>query len=349
MALFEDDRPRVDGRPARRRPLSEFGPLPADDSLAGDAEHNKRRFEDWREEFRTKVSRVDIQARDIERFRAELRVQAMPGVSLSENLIAGASSFIRTQDTLRNDADIPIFLVCHQGRIDTRYGDDGTALAHGQAAFVPHHRAGGVIVDHWAKTFRIGIAHELVRRYVPSLESVMLRPARADDPAMMILRAYCQQLAGLPAEMSANFANVASGQLAELVGNVFDPTADAVRAAAFGGVKAARLHAIKQEVAKNLGDFDLSVGQIAARLRVTPRYVQMLFEGEGTTFGQYVLEQRLVRAYRKLQDPRFVAKNISEIAYGAGFGDLSNFNHAFRRRYGATPSDIRAQAARTRE
>jgi AraC-like DNA-binding protein len=29
------------------------------------------------------------------------------------------------------------------------------------------------------------------------------------------------------------------------------------------------------------------------------------------------------------------------IAYETEFGDLSNFNHLFRRRYGATPSDIR--------
>jgi AraC-like DNA-binding protein len=28
----------------------------------------------------------------------------------------------------------------------------------------------------------------------------------------------------------------------------------------------------------------------------------------------------------------------------AGFGDLSYFNRAFRRRYGASPSDVRAPA-----
>jgi AraC-like DNA-binding protein len=28
----------------------------------------------------------------------------------------------------------------------------------------------------------------------------------------------------------------------------------------------------------------------------------------------------------------------------AGFGDLSTFNREFRRRYGATPSDVRAAA-----
>jgi AraC-like DNA-binding protein len=33
---------------------------------------------------------------------------------------------------------------------------------------------------------------------------------------------------------------------------------------------------------------------------------------------------------------------ISTIAFEAGFGDLSYFNLAFRRRYRQTPSDIRA-------
>jgi AraC-like DNA-binding protein len=35
---------------------------------------------------------------------------------------------------------------------------------------------------------------------------------------------------------------------------------------------------------------------------------------------------------------------ISTIAIESGFGGLSYFNHVFRRRYGATPSDIRATA-----
>jgi AraC-like DNA-binding protein len=33
---------------------------------------------------------------------------------------------------------------------------------------------------------------------------------------------------------------------------------------------------------------------------------------------------------------------ISEIAYRAGFNDLSTFNREFRRHFGATPSDVRS-------
>jgi len=42
-----------------------------------------------------------------------------------------------------------------------------------------------------------------------------------------------------------------------------------------------------------------------------------------------------------------VGQSISSIAYDVGFGDLSYFNRAFRRRYDATPSDIRNRRAVT--
>jgi AraC-like DNA-binding protein len=35
---------------------------------------------------------------------------------------------------------------------------------------------------------------------------------------------------------------------------------------------------------------------------------------------------------------------ISTLVYSTGFGDLSTFNRAFRRHFGATPSDVRAAA-----
>lgn len=68
----------------------------------------------------------------------------------------------------------------------------------------------------------------------------------------------------------------------------------------------------------------------------------MLFEAEGLSASEFILSQRLARAHRLLGDPKLIARSISSIAYDIGFGDLSYFNRTFRRRYGATPSEIRA-------
>jgi AraC-like DNA-binding protein len=59
-----------------------------------------------------------------------------------------------------------------------------------------------------------------------------------------------------------------------------------------------------------------------------------------------VLGERLARAHRMLGDPRFADRSIGEVAMEAGFGDLSYFNRAFRRRYGASPSAVHTAARR---
>jgi AraC-like DNA-binding protein len=41
---------------------------------------------------------------------------------------------------------------------------------------------------------------------------------------------------------------------------------------------------------------DPSASALSARHKVSPRYIQVLFEAEGTTLTAFVLEQRLVRA-----------------------------------------------------
>src|SRR4029453_2804562 len=109
---------------------------------------------------------------------------------------------------------------------------------------------------------------------------------------------------------------------------------------------AARLRAIKIDIVESLGRSDLSIGEIAARHGVTPRYVQMLFESESTTFTEFLLDQRLPCAHRMLTDFRFAERSVTSVAFYAGFGDLSYFDRVFRRSYGATPSDVRADHAK---
>jgi AraC-like DNA-binding protein len=118
-------------------------------------------------------------------------------------------------------------------------------------------------------------------------------------------------------------------------------TPDGAELALGRGVRAARLNAIKAYICENLAMHDLSVQSVAAHHGLSPRYIHMLFDGEGTTFSTFMREQRLLHARNMLRSPRYGGQAISSIAFAAGFGDLSHFNRSFRRRFGASPTEIR--------
>jgi AraC-like DNA-binding protein len=98
---------------------------------------------------------------------------------------------------------------------------------------------------------------------------------------------------------------------------------------------------MRADVMAALGRNDLCLSEIATSSGLSPRQAQRLFEQAGTTFTEFVLEQRLLLARKLLGDPRARARKISDIAHSAGFSDLSYFNRAFRKRFGATPSELR--------
>ena len=63
-----------------------------------------------------------------------------------------------------------------------------------------------------------------------------------------------------------------------------------------GRLQSERLKEIKDDIIAHIADERLSVTFIARRHGVTPRSMRLLFEAEGVTFSEYVVEQRLVRA-----------------------------------------------------
>ena len=105
-----------------------------------------------------------------------------------------------------------------------------------------------------------------------------------------------------------------------------------------------RLAAILCIIENQSKDSNLSAARVATQIEITPRYVHLLLAETGRSFTHHVLERRLKTAATLLRDPQWRDRKIADIAAEAGFTDLSYFNRAFLRRYGATPSASRAAA-----
>jgi AraC-like DNA-binding protein len=183
-----------------------------------------------------------------------------------------------------------------------------------------------------------------IKALVPDVEDRTARRIGNSAP-LCLLRGYADVLRDQHALATAELRQLAVTHVHDLVALSLGTRGDAAELARGRGGSAARLRAIKADIAAHLTDPKLSLGAIALRQGVSPRYVRMLFEAEGSSFTEFVLRERSARAYSMLTDRRFAHLTISTIAFEAGFGDLSYFNRCFRRRFGDTPRGVRAALA----
>jgi AraC-like DNA-binding protein len=168
------------------------------------------------------------------------------------------------------------------------------------------------------------------------VEAAAGRRIRGETAALALLRHYVESL---PEQLTdPALGGLVATHVYDLMAMAIGATGEGREIARGRGVRAARLEAIKADLTR---DASLCIDEIARRQGVTPRYVQILFEEQGTTFGEFVTERRLDVARSMLRSPRYGGWSIAGIAFEAGFRDVSHFNRRFRRRFGVTPSDFR--------
>lgn len=93
-----------------------------------------------------------------------------------------------------------------------------------------------------------------------------------------------------------------------------------------------------QEVQGRYPDPALNRARVAQAVGVSERQLSRLFAAEGTTFGDFLLEQRLQSAERMLLGDDNVT--MGAIARRCGFSSASHFSRAFKAHKGLSPSEI---------
>ena len=88
-------------------------------------------------------------------------------------------------------------------------------------------------------------------------------------------------------------------------------------------------------------DTPLTLRALAREAGLSPYHFLRTFEGlTGVTPHQYLRRARLRQAALHLATGQ---ARIIDVAFDAGFGDISNFNHAFRAEFGVSPRLYRTQ------
>lgn len=193
------------------------------------------------------------------------------------------------------------------------------------------------------KFFDVVIPRSALTPLVKDVDRVMHDKLPA-SPASQLLLAYAQMLMRQHEPLDTRTALLCADHIRDLAALALGAKGDAAQQAKERGLPHVRLAAIKADIKANLTQQWLSLETLARRHGISPQYLRALFYKDGTSFSEYVRNQRLNHARQLLCDARLKETRISDIAFIAGFGDLSHFNKAFRSHFGLTPSDVRASA-----
>lgn len=295
-----------------------------------------------REVYGRVIVKLDIEPHAGSPFRCRSALRRLPGLGLASIDCSGVHT---ERSRAQIDSDNLILHVRSAGKsIVRQFGREAVAGA-GELAVTRSSDVASSDCDPGSR-LHISIPVSALAPMIVDLDAALVRVIPADTEPLPLLLKYARFLQTTDVLQQADTRHLVVAHVYDLVALTLGGTRDAAHVAKGRGVQAARLSAIKSDITENLGRSDLKIDVIAARHHVTPRYVRMLFEKENLTFSEFVLRERLALAHRALVDPRGDNRPISDIAFANGFADLSYFNRTFRRRYAASPSEVREAARR---
>ncbi|MFN2361451.1 MAG: helix-turn-helix transcriptional regulator [Marinobacter sp.] len=272
----------------------------------------------------------------------ETRVRLLPGVSIAR-VTASSVLASRKSPQVADGNDDVTFLIHPGGQggwLSHLQAHDSLACKPGRARVVLNHQSGRVDF-HGERVNFLSIAFpraqlEPLVDDLDRLPETLLPPA---EPLHHLTRAALA-LTRHSTMPDGQLTSELTCQLLDLACLSLGVNPEATVRAHQGGLRQARLRAIKADINVHLC-MPLKLEDLARRHAVSPSYIRALFNKDGTSFTDYLLEQRLQRIFSTLTSKQAPQRSISDVAFRFGFNHLSWFYRAFKSRFGVTPGEAR--------
>jgi AraC-like DNA-binding protein len=301
-----------------------------------------QRFRAWNEVVNGWLLGVESKPASDAPFRGSACLRALPDLRFGHGLLDGTLNR-RTSAIVSQDNDDFFLFVNSGGAFAASQRGQETEIAVGGAYLMSCAEPGEYRWPEGMKLTVIRVRQEPIAALARNACDNLGRAILPDNEGLRLLIGYLRGLHDAAPFSSAEVCALVTHHVEDILALALGAMGDGRELARARGLRAARLKAVQTHIERNLGRPDLSPEFIARRFGISLRTLQRLFEEEGTSFTEYVMEKRLSRAYTALSNWRSGgAGGIADVALASGFGNISYFNRAFRARYGATPSDIRA-------
>jgi AraC-like DNA-binding protein len=296
----------------------------------------------WCEVVGRKVFRSECEPLGDAPFRAEITHRGLPGLGIV-SIASSGQRLTRSPELIADGSDLFWLSITRSGAVHTTQRGRDVTVGEGEATLISYTDPLTLVRPVAGQSLGFLIPFKTLAPLVRDIDEAVMRPIPRDTEALRLLTGYLGLLDDDFPLASAELRHAVISHIQDLVVLAVGATRDASAMAEGRGLRAARLRAIKADILGNLARAELTIGWLASRHHLNPRYIQRLFETDGTTFSQFLLDRRLTLALRLLSDPLRADRSITSIAFECGFHDLSYFNRCIRRRYGEAPSHLRGK------
>jgi AraC-like DNA-binding protein len=314
------------------------GDEPAEWSISTSDVHPRDRFEYWFEKSRGVFGPYENRPDQPARFEGDLRHIILPGMTLSIFCCNGMQAW-RTRRQAASQADVVHILIQLQGCV--RVGQDGREAELGASDICLVHlgRPASFVQSRDARCLVIEVSRRDCEARLGPLSRWTARRVDGQHGGGALASTFAQMLPDQVAYLSGSSQPQIKLQLLDLVALALkDAEGDNL---VHSSARLASLLRLKCVVDDNLSNCNATCEDLASAAGISIRYANQLLDAEQTSLQRLLFSRRIEKCQTVLADPTQAHRQISDIAYSWGFGDVSHFGRLFKAMVGMTPRDYR--------
>ncbi|WP_433334907.1 cupin domain-containing protein [Spirillospora sp. CA-294931] len=290
----------------------------------------------WSEHIESYQCRLDYRYERTDDFRGETIRQYSHGYQLVE-FWSDAIAYTRTERQARRDEDGDYrLLVPLTGEIVMRQDGRESRLAPGAGGLVTFSAPCEVLHDSTTRAFVLTIPNRQVSGPL-NRSSPLGAELDLNSGLGRVVNAMLTSLSDERDTLTASQFDAVCERLVELLCMlvVGDDRPDVP------GHLAEVVELVRRHAREHADDPKLTGAAMAESLGWSLRQVQLALQHAGTTPRALIREERLRLARDRLRSPAYRHLTITDLAHASGFSSASAFSTAFRRRFGASPREMR--------
>src|SRR4051812_18033451 len=272
----------------------------------------------WNALYSSRLENVDVTPADCDTFDAQLTLGTLGPIRVAR-ITSERSSIARTpQHIVHAPGRVFSFILQARGSgVLAQYGHEAF-LREGDLTLCDSAAPHSYHSEETSEVLMLRVPANLLKERLPSPEQFCGRRLSSTEglacTVAAVMASLCTQL---ERGLSPFFQNSLARHVLDLLVTSYAIAFDSLAPAS--SVVSGRHAKVTLYIEQHLRDPELSPCTIARELKLSSRYLRMIFATRSETVSAYVLRRRLEECARRLADPQWRGRSIAEIAFGWGF------------------------------